>query len=209
MPFVPVANTAEFELVQELDGETIENTLYFRRGTAWTAAQLATAAAFLASWWETNMAPNLGAALNLVRIECTDLGSSTGPSLTFVTGMPIPGVIGSPTCALNVAPAIKFKTESRGRSFTGRNYISGFVENAVNSSRLDAPTSENVTAAYQLLVEDGLDIGLTWVVVSRYSGIDPTTKKPIPRVAGVATPITTATFTDNVVDSQRRRLPNR
>jgi hypothetical protein len=51
--------------------------------------------------------------------------------------------------------------------------------------------------------------GATWVVISRFSGVDPITHRPIPRSEGITTPIDNAAFTDNKSDSQRRRLPGR
>jgi cation transporter-like permease len=51
--------------------------------------------------------------------------------------------------------------------------------------------------------------GWTWVIASRFSGVDPDTGDPIPRVAGVTTPVTNVVCTDATLDAQRRRLPGR
>jgi len=45
-------------------------------------------------------------------------------------------------------------------------------------------------------------------VASRFSGVDGD-GKPIPRTAGVVTPISNVIVVDRVLDSQRRRLPGR
>ena len=47
-----------------------------------------------------------------------------------------------------------------------------------------------------------------WVIVSRYSGVDGD-GRPVPRVAGVTTPVTNVVAVDGTVDSMRRRLPGR
>lgn len=209
MAYVPVAGTVMVELIQTLDTEIIENTLYFEQTGAWTVAALNTLGADIASWWETDVAPSMSAALGLQRVELTDLTTQTAAAVTVTTGLPVFGVHDLEASPNNVAPAISFHTANRGRSFRGRNYLSGIPSDHVVINRVQGTTIAALTAAYNALLGVATGNACTWVVVSRYSGIDPVTKKPIPRAAGVATPIEVAVFTDTVVDSQRNRLPNR
>jgi len=208
MASVPVANTILAELIMGLGGELIENTLYFEMPTAPTVPDLEALGVILRDWWGANVAPELSNAVSLIRIELTDLTGPTGPAVSFTAGLPDPGLnVGEPA-ASNVAPAISFRTGSRGRSFRGRNFISGIPEAGISGNIVAGVVLDNLTDAYNQLAVDTLAGGFTWVVVSRFSGVDPVTHDPIPRVAGVTTPILSAEFTDNVVDSQRRRLPN-
>lgn len=209
MPFVPVPNTAEFEIIMTLDGQRIENTLYADLGAPWDAAALNAACDVLANWWVDNMAPLTSDQVTLLAVEGTSLESNTAPVGANSVGTPQVGLQGEPV-PNNCALAVSFRTALRGRSFRGRNYVAGLAEADVNRSHVDATLVTQIEAAYNALVTAFGDapVGAAWVVVSRFSGVD-VNHKPIPRTTGVTTPITSAHIVDDVIDSQRRRLPGR
>lgn len=209
MPFVPAANTAEFELIQTLDGQRLENTLYGRTVAPWTAAQISAVCDSLAAWWTANMRPLLSDQIELVAVEGTSLESATAPVGANTTGTPSIGALDE-SIPNNCSLAISFRTALRGRSFRGRNYIAGIPVASVLRSHVEPGLVDSITAAYNALPDafsDGLS-GALWVVVSRFSGVD-VDGRPIPRVTAVTTPITGAHVVDDVIDSQRRRLPGR
>jgi hypothetical protein len=208
MASVPVPNVVMAELLQGLGGETIENTLYFDVGAAVTPLDLTALGEMLTSWWEDMIRPQISSACSLLRIELTDLTGPLGPATTHVAGLPISGANAGEPVSSNVAPAISFHTASRGRSFRGRNYISGLPDAGIVGNVVAGVVIAALTTGYADLKTRADTLGFPWVVVSRYSGVDPVTKKPIPRASGIATPVLTASFADNFVDSQRRRLPN-
>jgi hypothetical protein len=105
--------------------------------------------------------------------------------------------------------SVSFRTESRGRSFRGRNYIVGLTEDQVTGNDFASGITGLFQAVYELLLDFGQDIAWAWVVASRFSGVDPVTHDPIPRTTGIATVVTAVTVVDNFVDSQRRRLTTR
>jgi hypothetical protein len=109
----------------------------------------------------------------------------------------------------NVTLTVSFRTANRGRSFRGRNYVVGLGETQVAGNTVAPSVITAFDGIYSQLLASPVAAIATWVVVSRFSGVDPVTKEPIPRVTGIATPITSVTVVDNVVDSQRRRLPKR
>jgi hypothetical protein len=78
---------------------------------------------------------------------------------------------------------------------------------AVNT--IDPDWQGSVASAYAMLVapSTALPGGWTWVVVSRFSGTDPITGRPVPRVAGIFHEVFSAYFVDQIVDSQKTRLP--
>jgi hypothetical protein len=193
----------------ELGGQRVENTLYFRRGTGWATVTLTTLGNQIIAWWEDNIAPLVSGFLTLREIQCTDLDSATGPSVTVVPGSTIVGGVGGDSLPNNVSLAISFRTDGRGRSSRGRNYIVGFAEGQVTGNIVSSGVMTSFVTAYNLLFDVAEALSGEWVQVSRFSGVNPTTGKPIPREEGVATPILTVLFTDNVVDSQRNRLPGR
>lgn len=209
MPFIPVPNTAEVELVQVLDGQRIENTLYVAQSTAWDAPALNQLCDIVAAWWTANMAPIVSDQVTLITVEATSLESNTAPVGANTTGTPSIGLQGEPV-PNNCALAVSFRTALRGRSFRGRNYVAGLAEADVNRSHVDATLVLQVQDAYNAFLTAVSDapVGGTWVVVSRFSGVD-SAGRPIPRGTGIATPVVSALVTDDVIDSQRRRLPGR
>ena len=196
------------ELLFGLGGETIENLLYFNQVGAWTPAAITALGLALIDWWGVNMAPNLSTAIALIEVFGTDLTSPTGSAVSISTGLPLTGESVSEPMSNNVAPCISLRTASRGRSFRGRNYIGGIPENLVSGNIITGSWLTAVAAAYLGIKEVATENGCDWVVVSRFSGVDPVTKDPIPRAEGISTPILSVLFVDNVVDSQRKRLPN-
>lgn len=209
MASVPVANTAEAEVRMLLDAQHVENTLYFEYGAPPDASQLLSLGNGLISWWTTNMAPLTPASTVLSEVVCTDLTTPTGPQATAVPLASTPGTMGTTVLPSNDSFTISFRTALRGRSYRGRNYIVGLGASQVAGNNMVLGYADAFVTAYEALFALATAEGCTWVVVSRYSGVDPVTKKPIPRAAGVVTPITTVLYVDLVVDSQRRRLPGR
>lgn len=210
MAAVLVAGTCEVELVFGLDGETIENTLYFNKTGAWTPAEFTALGSALHDWWQLGMSTHLSSTCALIAIKLTDLTSLTGAAITYSTGLPSAGTVSAEPVPNNVAPCITLHTANRGRSYRGRNYIGGIPNDQVSTNRFLATIADPITAAYMQLIDVASAQACTWVVVSRYSGITVVggRRVPTPRSEGISTPVLSASFTDNVVDSQRRRLPN-
>lgn len=209
MPFVPVANTVEVEIRMELDNQQVENTLYFSSGSPPEPGSMTTLGNDVLDWWVDNIKPLCTNALTLREIVVTDLTTNIGPQVTvpavpFTTG----SLIGDYLPA-NVSLAISFRTNNRGRSFRGRNYVVGLNESQVTGNEVQPVPVGAYQDAYGLLLNAPFQPTWQWSVVSRYSGVNPTTGAPIPRTEGVSTPITAVTVVDPVVDSQRRRLPGR
>jgi hypothetical protein len=209
MAFVPVPNTALAEIRMTADLQQVENTLWFEFADVPTAEQLVTLATNLTTWWGTVIQPIVWEGVQLREILCTDESSETGAQGVFATADPTFGELALPPLPTSVSLAVSFRTGSRGRSFRGRNYVVGLVEDQTDGANTftDAVVSA-FQAAYAGLITVASDSDCTWVVASRFSGVDGD-GKPIPRETGVTTPITSVLVVDNVVDSQRRRLPGR
>jgi len=208
MAFVPVANVAEVEVRMRLAGQSIENTLYFQFASGPSAAELTALGGDIRDWWIASYAPLVWNGLQLVEVNCTDLTSDTGPQVAtpvtdeFGTG-------GANTVANNVALCVSFRTAFRGRSFRGRNYISGIpLTQLVDQNTVEVSYATSVHDAYNA-INSALSVSADWVVVSRFSGMGGTPRRPIPRTAGVATLVTSVVIVDRTVDSMRRRLPGR
>lgn len=203
MAFIPVPNVVEAELIMELFGQRVENTLYFSREVEWEAAQMVELGEMLQVWWAAEYASQCSVEVLLVDVIITDLSSATAPSI----GVPAPpdtnGEQDVPTMPGSVTLTVSFRTAQRGRSARGRNYYVGLVDSQVVANDVSGATALAIATIYRtLLTEDYLPAGVTWVVVSRYTD-------NAPRVEGVSLPVLSVVVTDTAIDSQRRRLRGR
>jgi len=209
MPFIPVPNTALVELRSTLDGQDVENTLWFDFGVEPTASDLSDLGNLLLDWWVARIKPITSQANQLREVVVTDMTTESSAQVT----VPAPGgTQGDATDEImpgNVTVCVSFRTALRGRSFRGRNYFIGLTVGQVSGSQVISTQVDAITTAYGSLGADITGSGWTWVIASRYDGVDPTTGKPIPRAEGIVTPVQSVVVVDPIVDSQRRRLPGR
>lgn len=202
MPFIPVANTVMAELRMTLDGQNVENTLYFEYAAVPSGPTMIQLAEFLIDWWENHYRELCGLGVQLREVFITDLTTPTGGAVGVAPDAALIGNVASPELPSNVTIAVSFRTAFRGRSFRGRNYFVGLTEGQVVQNQVDTSVLNSLKAAYDVIRTTVSTIGATWVVVSRFTN-------NAPRIAGVTTPVESVTITDSVIDSQRGRLPGR
>lgn len=200
MPFVPVSNTVEVTIKCLYDQQLAENTLYFTHDAgAPSTADIADLLATLESWFGTNLLSAASQDVQLFSLHGRDLTTSAGPQADRSSGMT--GVLLDPQLPNNDTLAISFRTGVAGRSFRGRNYIIGLTTAQVTRNIVNPDVLSILLAAYEAL-PTAVSPDWAHVVVSRKSG-------GLWRTEGVATPVASYVVTDNIVDSQRRRLPGR
>lgn len=202
MAFIPVPNTVLVEIIQTLHTSRIENTLYFTRGDPWDVGTAEDLGDGILNWWTTEVAPLISEDVLMQQVDVTDLEAEDSFKVTRTPVSSVPGEVGADSIPANCAICVTFKTSKRGRSFTGRNYISGWSENDTADSTLAGTPATGIIAAYQAIPSYVSSTLSTHSVVSRFHAGDP-------RVTGVSTPVSTYVLTDLVLDSQRRRLPGR
>jgi len=209
MPFVPVENTALVETRMLYDGQKVENTLWVLNEEAWGPSSLHELATEVITWWHDNYAGLVNTAVSLREVVCTDQTTETSGQVVLPGGVNN-GTLTGFAMPSNVSFSVSFHTTSRGRSFRGRNFIVGLNDTSLNlPNEVTDDYVEAVIDAYNAFNDTIGTAGWQWVVASRFSGVDPTTHKPIPRTAGVTTPVANAAIADKTLDSQRRRLPGR
>lgn len=202
MAFVPVPETLMVELRQELSGQQVENTLYFKKSGGWTENDAGILGDELASKWTDVMAPVLSVQLQLTSIHLTDLSSQFSFATDFVPAASIPGEVGGDCTPNNCALCVSFRSAARGRSGRGRNYVAGLAESLVSLNQFDPTAAIEIVSFYQSLTAIALDVDAQWVVVSRW-------ENGLPREEGLARVVRSVLLVDLVIDSQRRRLPGR
>jgi len=209
MPFVPVVNEALVETRMTYDNQDVENTLWFGFTDAIDTTALTALANMVKGWWSSGYAGLVCDQVVLREVVATDQTTASSGQVS-VSGAGDAGDIASVGMPGNVTLSVSFRTAFRGRSFRGRNYIVGIPTSQVTDISQIIPGYEtSVIAIYTQLIADATAIGWTWDVVSRFSGVGGTPPRPIPRAAGVPTPITNVILVDRTLDGMRRRLPGR
>lgn len=203
MAYIPVADTVLLEYRQVLFGQKIENTQYFRMDGGFSVMEMTGLMNDMLLWWTTDLAPWLSSDISLREMVCTDLSTQTGISLSQAAPTPNPdGGVGFGSLPGNCAICVSFRTNFRGRSYRGRNFVAGLPETEVTGNTVATATVNGIQAAYGNLPTSISSFPWEHTVVSRYLN-------GAPRVAGASTPITSYVIVDPFVDSQRRRLTGR
>jgi len=203
MPFVPVTGAVQAEMRYTQDGQKVENVFWFSTVTPGAfGPDKEAVATMLFDWWDAHVKTIQAANVTLREIYVTDQDAPNSGSFTLTAGLPASG--GNPNTPLpnSVTLCVSFRTGTRGRSYRGRAYHIGLTENQRAGNYITPAAIASVTAAYDSLVNESTLAGLPMVIVSRFSG-------GLPRAAGIFTQVTDALVVDDIIDSQRRRLPGR
>lgn len=209
MPFVPVPGVIQVDVIYLIDSQRVENTMYFEKGDGWTLEDISTWLEELNTLIQSDLLPFLSSSLQLIELVARLLDTASSIGLSFVPSPTPSGGVTGDYMPNNVTYTISLKTGLTGRSFRGRNYVPGLPKGDADGNTIQSDLRTGLLAFYNLLITNAAAFGNPMVVVSRYSGVDPVTGKPIPRVTGLSTPVTTAATFDQTLDSQRRRLPGR
>lgn len=206
MAHQPVSQTAEVVMnyLNEVDNVIMKNVINVRSTeTQWDEAMLQLLTDAMATWWATDLR---AAASNEVRLESVyakDLFEADAAYAETVPDPALDGNIASQAAPGNVSWCVKLVTGLTGRSRRGRSYFVGLAESSLVGNHVSEATIDLIVDAWVDLKDVILPgIAAELVVVSRISGGEL-------RPTGLVTPVTTISYTDSVVDSQRRRLPGR
>jgi len=206
MPFVPSATEVQVTIEGLVDNCETLNDLYFSLPGGYILSDIDSLLANLANWVELSFAPLLSNNWTALAVHGRALNVPAG----FIVDRSavFPGGVANEAAPNNVAACVSFRTGIAGRSFRGRNYIPAIPNSVVTLNTMDSTFMTDVLTAYLLFLPGGgaLPGGWIWGVESRFSGVD-SLGHPIPRSAGVFTPIVNALFTSNKVKSMRSRSP--
>jgi hypothetical protein len=182
--------------IMQRDTRQIVNTCHFYKSAGWLPADLVTLGAALQTWWTTYYAPMVPSSISLVNIHL-QVYDPTGNPYVYDRNVspPVVGGRGSTPEAGNVSLSLSLRAGLAGRAYRGRMYLAALPtgDTAVNdvvSSFLISLAATAITA----LIGPSLPPGVAAVIFHRNDNLFSTV------VAGVI---------ENIVDSQRRRLPGR
>jgi hypothetical protein len=203
MAFVPAPNIVEVQFRQSYAGERTMNRIHVDVLTTPTTTIINGVLSELADWWTGNVQANISNTLALREVYGKSLETQPGPEATFSAGLPASGALFDDPMPNNVSLAVSLRSGSTGRSARGRWFWQGFTTNQITGSVVDSGIGSTIDAAMTALRSAIVDLGYRWVIVSY-------TEDNAPRPGGpVYFQVNDILLVDNVVDSQRRRLPGR
>jgi len=203
MAFVPAPNLVSVEFRCTWAGQQTENRINVDLLTAPTAANCQTLATACESWWEDNVVAITPDSLELREVFVRDQSQLNGFAATASPTGALPGTGGSPSLPNNVTICASVRTLFTGRSARGRWYWQGLMESQVTGNVVASGTLTSIDAALTNLASVIAGLSHFWVIASYIS-------EGVPRPGGpVYFVVNDITFVDDVVDSQRRRLPGR
>lgn len=203
MAFIPTANTVKVCLNFVQNGQSTCQIFHVDVATNPNTALLIAVATKFRDWFISNGDAVVQDGTSLESIEATDISSAGAEGIIFNDGLPHAGAVEGEPLPNNCTVCTKLSSGLVGRSHRGRKYAVGLPASFLG------PTKQVITdvaqaafdAVYQQLMTDMIVEGWKLVVTSFVSG-------GVPRAAGVNTELIAAT-TNLVLDSQRRRLPER
>lgn len=204
MAFIPVPNTVKCDVIGQIFGQIISNTLYFSPGEEVLPSVVIELAGAVADWATTRLCAVLSEDYSFLRVEATDITEEGLASFTSVDGAGTPGSDPDPAAPAGTCVAVSFRTGLGGRSYRGRNYVSGISKVSCIGNQCATTKADDIVAQYALLNDDIQAVLplMQHVVASRYH-------LNAPRVTGIVTPVLTYLVTNYDIDSQRRRLTGR
>lgn len=200
MAFIPTPNTVRCSVVGLIGTRPIVNTLWFRKDTPYTLADLATVLAALEAQWVFWVLPLLSSTYGVERYEAYAQDSDSAPTFAVAAGpSEVGGVTTGVNLSVNAAAAVTFYTAARGRTSRGRNFIAGLKDSMIaDVAHLTSTFQADLREAYEGARTAMLAAGSSHVVVSKFYN-------KAPRTEGLARNVT-AYSVDSRIDSQRHRL---
>lgn len=194
----------KIDLVQELDGQTVVNTVYALHEDVWTVPAATLLALDMIDWWDTNIAPFLTTAIELNLVRITDLSDPDGFIIEENSGLPINGDVATEPHPNSIAIVVSFRSGLRGRRNRGRNFLTGFPSSAVATNDVDGTVAAGLVTSYEILSTMLTSDHDAAHVIYSCRDIDS------PEDVGLGVPVPVTTYIVNpIVGTQRRRLPGR
>lgn len=198
MAFIPTAATAKAGINATINGESTTITLWFEGSAAFSVGDLTDLGLALWDWITASLSPIQSTGVVYTDIDLTAQDSSSAPSIVSVNPGGLTGAVASPSLPQMVAAICTFQTDSRGRSYRGRNYVPGVPTSVETSTGIVTGTyAGSVATAFADLSDVEAATGTTHVVVSHYAD-------HAARAAGVTTPVVSYRGAQ-ALKTQRRR----
>ncbi len=208
MPFNAIPNCVKVRFNYSFRGQQAINGLWFLKSAgSISLLDVMSLGDQLGTHWSDAVMPLLSSDLVFTNLSVRDMSIENG--LEYVTGGVGPDGGAGDALPNNVAACVTIRTGFAGRHYRGRIYIPGIPRTAVAENEYLADFMSGLLVALTPIVGvDAIAAGWQLVVVAQEQVLVPG-EAPVPIPGGIVTPAVSFGFSDDVVDSQRRRLPGR
>lgn len=204
MPFIETSLTAKVAIRGRMFGNDIVNTLWFEKTNEaeWVPETLTELNEQIGDWLGSEWLVGISDDYAVADITATAQYASTAPSVVSPVSSGFEGQNASSALPSSNCLTVTFLTNVRGRSWRGRNYVSGIPSSSSDDNAVTEAWADALVGAYNALNTYVSEVACQHVIVSHYSG-------GLPRNSGVTVPVTGYRYHDLNIDSQRRRLNGR
>lgn len=192
---------AQVELRFLKDGQQVENVFHVAALSPLAPADAQDIYSTVDAWVKQTLRPTQTNDTTYTEVVIQDVNPN-GPRYVFA-GDGQPGAITNSQAPDNVTIALKKNSALSGRHYRGRFYHIGLSVNWIANSRINPANLFTLVSTYEALRTGLAAKSFPMVVAYR----DTSRPHPRPIIGGVQ--VTSITASDNIVDSQRRRLPGR
>ena len=192
--FVPIPDTARVVMrwVQHTDERV--NVLHYKRAGGWTQPQLQDLASFVMEVWKDNLRLVLANTISILDVSATDISVENGVQALVSCATDCTGGIAQASAPANATSTISWRTGRTGRRYRGRTYPAGYLDGHIN----DDSTIQSQLLLSLLQYAGNLAFNVP------HAGLLAVASK----IVQAAEPVLTSVL-ENVLDTQRRRLPKR
>jgi hypothetical protein len=202
MGFVPFPNGVRADMVYQLEGSVVVNSLHYAMDEDPDETAMLDLADAIIDTWVTYLRQSFTNGITLQFVRVTDLHAEYAPSVERPVTSNGSGEGTGDSVPANCALQLGLKTAYRGRSYRGRVFLAGLQETNVTRSAWQPSLITQIQTLWLHMLSHETAVGpAVLCVASRIQG-------GVERTTGVLTPVLTL-IASPYVCSQKRRLPGR
>lgn len=204
-PYQPAPGILEVRLDMLLGGQNVNNVFHVQKGTSiWNETDMDTIAGIFQTYFVDHASSNMSSALTLVGKTLVDLTSLNGIRKVYGEDTPPAGNLTGDALPANVTFAIKLNAQNRGRGVNGRIFWPGLAEAQVAGNQLNSADADAIKGHIDWLIGQIISAGPAGAVLCVLSKWE----NGVWRASGIGREVTSATYSDLTIDTQKLRLPN-
>lgn len=178
------------------------NTFHVSKATPWLISEMSALRSVISAWYSASYKGILPTSVSLTQIQIRKLDPSDPLALDFNVTPAEAGTRGGGAEAANVSVTMSERTNFAGRAYRGRMYVPGVIQTDIASNdTILSGLSAGLAAAISTLISQLIAANFNLAVWHRPLLI----AKPLDNTFTNVV----AYVIENILDSQRRRLPGR
>lgn len=183
------------------DTRVFQNVFHVSAPAPWSSTELSDLAIDYVQWWNSTYKARMSSDVSLTLVQTRKLDPASPLGVDYPVIPPIPGTLANPSVPSNATLTMSWRTGLAGRRFRGRSYVPGIVQADVSTvDSASSPLVNALLAAGTQLITTALRHGV--LTIFHAPNVTPS---PFDNLFNDVTTV----VVENLIDSQRRRLPAR